>query len=249
MKNLLKYIVLSMLSVVMVSCEDGDIGFEFDDQDVSTSGSIAKFYIDQTHLYVIEENSLSVFDITDFENMQVKAQVDINREVETIFRLGDVLYLGTTTGVLFYDISDPNLPSYLSSYNHFTGCDPVVSDGQYAYTTLRSNAGCGGGTNVLDVVDMSNLDNPVLVKSYEVASPYGLVLFDDYLFLAQGSNGMKVFDISDVSNAIEVGAYSDIKALDFIRDGQNIIIRTESGITQIAVNADASFSVLSQINY
>ncbi|PIB35542.1 hypothetical protein BFP72_09135 [Reichenbachiella sp. 5M10] len=249
MKNQLKNIVSILLLGILISCNEGDADFSFDQQAVSTSGSIAKFYIDQTHLYVIEKSSLSVFDVTDFENVKREVKLDVDREVETIYRLGDVLYLGTTTAVLFYDVSNPIDPKYLSSYEHFTGCDPVVSDGKYAYTTLRTSAGCGGGNDVLDVVDLTDVMAPTLVQSVNVSSPYGLVLFDDYLFVGQGNNGMRVFNVADVNSIQSIGAYGDIKAIDFIRDEDNLIITTETGLVQVKVQTDGSFIILSQINY
>ncbi|MBU2916221.1 MULTISPECIES: LVIVD repeat-containing protein [Reichenbachiella] len=245
----LNLILTIVLAFALWSCEDGESAFEFDNQGTSTSGSIAKFQIDSKYLYVVEENSLSIYDVTDFEQLSQLSKVYVDREVETLFRLGDILYLGTTSGVLFYDITNVNQPSYVSSYDHITACDPVVSDGSYAYSTLRSSNTCGGGSDVLDIINLSDISAPSLTASYDVASPYGLVLFDNYLYVGQGLNGMKVFDITDVTAVTEVVSYDEITAIDFIRDGDNLIITTRTGLVQAKVGDDGTLSILSKINY
>ncbi len=42
------------------------------------------------------------------------------------------------TGVSIYDNTNPSSPSLLSTLAHFTGCDPVVAQGNYAYYTIHA---------------------------------------------------------------------------------------------------------------
>ena len=62
--NSFKSTILLFVLLFALSCEDGS-NFQFDDVNVSSSGSIAKFYIDQNYLYVVENNALIIFDISD----------------------------------------------------------------------------------------------------------------------------------------------------------------------------------------
>ena len=52
-------------------------------------------------------------------------------------------------------------------------------------------------TSQLDVVDLSDLSAPTLVKSYGMDNPYGLGLDDDLLFVCDGTSGLKIYDASN----------------------------------------------------
>ncbi|MGL1885080.1 MAG: hypothetical protein OCD76_01100 [Reichenbachiella sp.] len=246
MKKIVYIILLGI--VTLSSCDEDADSFSFDNSGVSTSGSIAKFYIEQDHLFVIEEGSLSVFDISNTTSVSRLSKTFVNREVETISKLGDVLFLGTTTGVLFYDVTDAGSPKSISTYDHITGCDPVVSDGQYAYTTLRSGRNCGGGGNFLDIIDISDLRYPKLISSIQLVSPYGLAIVGDNLFVGEGREGMRWFDVSDKQNVKEIGRYADIKAIDFIPNGEELIVSTSESLLQMAYS-DNDLRLISEIKY
>lgn len=248
MKSWIYKICIVFFFVAFISCEE-ESGFSFDTGGTSNSGSIARFHITDTHLYVVEWDELIVFDIRDFDNVEEVWSGYIGWEVETIFRFDKTLFLGTQSGVLFYDISNAEQPVYVSSYEHVTACDPVVTDGEFAYSTLRSGSGCGGNQDLLDVIDVRDISYPHQISSLEMDSPEGLTLFGDWLYVGEGRNGMKVFDVSNPNSVQLLHTYSDIPAKDFIRDGNNLIIATESGLVQASVQDDASLSVISQINY
>lgn len=248
MKSLTKYL-FPIAIVFMVSCAEDDAGFSFGENDVSQSGSLAKFLVKDEALYVIEDMSLSVFDISDTDLLNRKNKLLISRTVETVFNLGDILYLGTSTGVLFYDISEPWSPKVISAFDHLTSCDPVISDGIYAYSTLRSGTNCRMGSNTLDIIDIQDLENPILKQSYNMKSPYGLGLKDHNLFIGEKENGMLWLDVSDIDNVSEIGRYEDIKAIDFIIKGDIILVRATDAIYQFEILAGNQLSQLSRIDY
>lgn len=248
MKGWIYKICTVLFFAVFIACEE-DSGFSFDDGGTSNSGSIARFHITDTHLYVVEWDELIVFDIRDFENIEEVWSNYIGWDVETIYRFDKTLFLGTQSGVLFYDITNPEQPVYVSSYEHVTACDPVVTDGEYAYSTLRSGSGCGGNQDLLDVIDVRNISEPYQVSSVDMDSPEGLTLYGDWLYVGEGKNGMKVFDVSNPNSVQLLHVYVDIPAKDFIRDGNNLIIATETGLVQATVQDDATLIIISQINY
>ena len=53
-------------------------------------------------------------------------------------------------------------------------CNPVMIDGKYAYVTLRSGRTCSGGANALEVIDLTNFNQPRLVSAFAMFSPQGL---------------------------------------------------------------------------
>lgn len=225
---------------------EGD--FQFDDLGTSQGGSLAQFYIEQDFLYVIEESALSIFDITT-DTPTVIAKINIDRQGETIAKLGTVLLIGTTTGVLFYDVSNPEAPFQISEYAHITRCDPVVSDGQYAFITLRSGRNCGGNSDALEIIDISDLKNPRMVSSYSMSSPYGLALMGTNLFVGEKYNGMSWFDVSDVSNITLIEKINDITAIDFIVNGNDLTIATAYSLLQMQLTDTNELIQLSEFKY
>ena len=116
-----------------------------------------------------------------------------------------------------YYIDDPARPTYKSIFSHVRVCDPVVADEKYAYVTLRNGSACGGFTNQLDVVNIENIEAPVLLKSFPFSNPHGLSKDGNILFICDGDSGLKVLDASDPSNiltkhSLVIGKASDVIA-------------------------------------
>jgi hypothetical protein len=99
-----------------------------------------------------------------------------------------------------YDNANPEKPVRLSVFEHARVCDPVVVHDNTAYITLRSGTPCQGYTNQLDVVDISNVTSPRLLKSYPMRNPHGLGIDFPNLFICEGAYGLKSFNASDALN-------------------------------------------------
>jgi hypothetical protein len=93
-----------------------------------------------------------------------------------------------------------------------------VVEGDRAYVTLRSGNACGGTQNLLQVVNLSVKENPTLLYSFQMASPYGLGIDNGTLFVCEGSNGLKVYDATYESNITshEIARFPGIHAYDVI---------------------------------
>ncbi len=233
--------------LVMLGCEsEGD--FQFDNLGVSKAGSMAQFYIDPSYLYVVEQTNLSIFDITKEQPLLI-AKTKLPWVSETIFKLNDILMIGTTTGVLFYNVSNPQNPTLLSDYAHITSCDPVVSNGQYAFVTLRSGRTCGPAADELQVLDITDISKPKLIGSYPMLSPYGLAIMGNNLFVGEGSFGMRWFDISNILELTKVETIREIEALDFIVNGNNITINTKNSLLQMELTPSNELVKISEMFY
>lgn len=200
-----------------------------------TGGSLARFTISGHHLYAIDQLELHVFDLSDNENPQLKNDINIAFNIETIFPYRDYLFIGGRSGVYIYDASDPELPVYLSEFTHANNCDPVVVQDDIAYVTLRDGTPCQGTSNQLDVLDLSDITNPALIKSYPMSNPHGLGVDGNTLFICDGDAGLKVFDKSDLYN-IDQNLLSTVKNgetyLDIIPLGSQrfAIVMTDEGV-------------------
>lgn len=160
-------------------------------------GSMARFTTAKDHLYTIDGQEIKVFDVTSASNPVFRSEVYVQWGIETLFPAHNSLFIGSNAGVFIYDITDPGYPVFTSNFAHATACDPVFVSGDRAYVTLREGNTCFGAVNQLDVLDVSNLNNPQLIQSYQMSNPHGLSVVDNTLFLCEGFDGLKVFDASN----------------------------------------------------
>lgn len=158
-------------------------------------GSMARFSIVGDYLYVVDQSKMNIFDLNMPTQPSLAGTVDIGWGIETIFPYGDKLFIGSNDGMFIFDNSNPQAPVQLARFGHVTSCDPVVVKDNYAYVTLRSGTACQGFTNQLDLIDISTITNPKLVKSFPMKNPHGLSIQGDNLFLCEGNYGLKSFDI------------------------------------------------------
>jgi hypothetical protein len=165
-----------------------------------TGGSMARFTIVDPYLYVLHDSYIQLVRIDDPVNPSLWSKVDVGWGIETIFPYGNYLFIGSTTGMFIYDNTDPESPTKLSAFAHVTSCDPVVAQGDYAYVTLRAGSFCGGGVNRLDILDITDLTNPLLVESHAMQGPFGLGIDGGTLFVCDGVAGLKVYDVTDPMN-------------------------------------------------
>lgn len=158
-------------------------------------GSLARFAILGQTLYTVDESSLRVFDLQNPAEPVATKEVSVGFGIETIFPQDHYLFLGSQIGMYIYDVATPTAPQRLAYYQHMVSCDPVVVDGKYAYVTLRTGQTCGGGiTNALEVIDLTNLSQPKLARSYPLTNPGGLGIDNNRLYVCD--DGLKTFDTS-----------------------------------------------------
>ena len=217
---------------------------------VGIGGSMARFGIKDKVLYVVDQSTLKVFDITN-KTIPVKVN-DIypGWNVETMFLTGDKMFLGTTTGMAIFDISNPLSPVSLTFFRHARSCDPVIVDDTLAYVTLRTGTNCGGILNCLDVVNVKNINMPTMVISYPMTNPQGLGKEGDLLFICDGSAGLKVYDSSDpkqISGNL-IYTYPNIKAFDVIPIGEVLILIGDDGLYQYNYSNVKNITLLSTIH-
>jgi hypothetical protein len=212
-------------------------------------GSMARFTIKENSLYTLGNNQLGIFDISDSDSPSENGQVSFGETAETLFPYNDYLFLGTQTGMIVYDISSPENPTRMSTFNHIQSCDPVVVEGNYAYVTLRDGNNCGRTVNELDVVDISNIYNPVLTKSYPMKNPHGLGIDNGTLFICDGDDGLKVYNASNplsiTSN--KLAEFPDINTYDVIPYNDVLMMIGKDGFYQYDYSNLSNITLLSTI--
>lgn len=218
-------------------------------------GSMSRFAVVDDYLYVVSPAQMHVFDASSCAQPVPTRMMDlsIRGEAETIFASGDHLFIGGTQGMYIYDRSiDPSQPAYLSVFEHVVSCDPVVVEGDYAYVTLRNGEDnpCGDGfSNELNVIDISNAASPHLARAFDMIHPHGLGIDRDLLFLADGRDGLKVFDASrpeKVGNNM-IAHFPAFQGYDVLPHNNILIFVGEDGIAQYDYTEEKNIRLLSTI--
>ncbi|MDW8288924.1 MAG: hypothetical protein RMJ89_12700 [Flammeovirgaceae bacterium] len=240
-----KYWIISFLAVFLAACEGGSN--ERDSLDPGTGdgqgGSLARFAVAGDFLYTVDHRTLNTLNIVNAQRPIPVSKTDVGFNIETIFPRGNALFIGSQMGMYIYSLQDPSSPKRLSFYQHVMSCDPVVADNRYAYVTLRTGTPCTRGLNVLEILDIIDLTNPVLVASYPMTNPMGLGISGKTLFVCD--DGLKVFDVTNVQN-IRLLHHFRMPAIDVIPRGQILIVMSDDGIRQYEY-VDGQMNMLSLI--
>lgn len=236
MKRILKTI---MLAAVICSCESDAL--ETVSEGESVGGSLASFTIVDDYLYVVNDFSLIPIDIINLADPVTHDNIYLGVGIETIFARGHNLFIGSTSAVYIFDIADPLNPQLLSTYEHSTGCDPVIVSENFAYVTLREGASCGNpvNLNVLEVIDVTDLSSPTQVNSIEMNNPRGLGIgCNQRLYVCDGPNGLYQFNITDPANPELERVYQEYPANDIIIKDGLLIMTGDQGIYQYSCETD-----------
>lgn len=212
-------------------------------------GSMAKFSISGNYLFIINEYQLKVFDITDENNPLSLSTVNVDFGIETVFILDDFLFIGSISGMYIYDISNPINIKYLSFYQHITSCDPVVANDSLAFVTLNATSSCQwqGGDNRLDVLDITNKLNPKLLTSIPMNGPNGLGIYENYVIVCDGENGVSFYDFSNPYALDYVSGISGIHAYDVIVRDHYMLLIGQDGLFQYDISRLDQIELISNI--
>ena len=247
MKNLSIYQLLMVCIIFVLSSCSAEQADTFNSES-GKGGSLARFTIAGNHLYSVDNTNLKLFDLSNPASPQFSNDIHIGVGIETIFPKGNILFIGSQQGMYIYDISVSGSPSKISDYQHIVSCDPVVVEGNYAYVTLRSeNNRCGRWTNELQIIDISDLSHPDLIKTYSMTNPKGLGIEDNVLYICD--NGIKVYDATNAPT-IQYQGFHNISANDVIIIDDILLAIGDDGLYQYQrVGFDLTFlSVLPTIN-
>lgn len=212
-------------------------------------GSTARFTVANNTLYIVDNSSLRVFDVTSASNPTHVSDQNIGWSIETIFPYGNDLYIGSSSGFYIYDITNPQTPVYVSEYSHITACDPVVVDNHYAYFTLNSGAPCDQGINELEVVDISNMASPTLVIDVPMTSPKGVGIDGQTLFVCDQGAGLKVYNTANINNlqSSMTAQFSNINSFDVIPYNKDLIMIGSDGLYQYNYSNVQNITLTSKI--
>lgn len=210
-------------------------------------GSMARFTIINTSLYTVSTTGLKVFSIAAPENPSYVTAVDLAAGIETIYPFKNKLFIGSNSGMFIYDVQNPSKPEKQGQFSHVRSCDPVIADDNFAYVTLRSGTTCQGFTNQMDVVNVTDVFNPSLVKSYAMTNPHGLSKDGKTIFVCDGKEGLRIFNGENVNNIIQTQQIKGPETFDVIAFNNVAIVSAADGLYQYDYSDLANVRLLSKI--
>ncbi len=188
-------------------------------------GSMARFTLKDDFLYTVSDNDLNAFDISDAVNPNRSSTTNLGWGIETIYPYRNNLFIGSQSGMFIYGLDNPAAPSLRGQFNHARACDPVVVKDDVAYVTLRGGTPCEGFNNQLDVIDISNLSSPSLLKTYPMDSPHGLAITnDDILYVCDGDSGLRVYEADDPEKLDQIHRERSLPTYDVIALANDVIL-------------------------
>lgn len=214
------------------------------------AGSLARFSVVGNYLYAIDQSELHVIYVDQPASPREGKSVTVSWNIETLFPYKDKLFIGAQNGMYIMDNKNPEAPVLLSTFTHARACDPVFVDGDIAYVTLRDGSECTNYTNELDVIDISTIAFPRLIKKYQLQNPHGLSILDKTLYLCEGKFGFKVFDINNI-NTIDKNLKAHLTAFhayDVIALSKSqLIVVGENGLMQLDASDPKNIKSISNI--
>jgi len=112
-------------------------------------------------------------------------------DVDVIWPYAYVCEYLCSSGLVILDISDPEIPIFVSSYVTPGRTHDIDVENGYAY--LADDTG-------LHIIDVSIPEDPVYVSQYDTyGRAFGVFVYGDHVIVACGSQGLLIFDVSDPS--------------------------------------------------
>jgi hypothetical protein len=196
------------------------------------AGSMARFSVVNDYLYTVNRSTLGTFSISDTRDPQKISTRNIGWNIETIYPFKDKLFIGSTSGMFIYDLSNPASPNQVGQFSHVRSCDPVIADNNNAYVTLHDGTPCQGFNNQLDVLNIGNLSAPSLVKTYPMTHPQGLAKDNNLLFICDGRDGLKIYDATNPANIVLKKHITGFETYDAIAWGNDLVVVAKDGLYQ-----------------
>lgn len=212
--------------------------------------SVTRFAFQDKFLYsILNWGSFGVFDLGIPAKPVSTNRINTESTLFSIVAYRNKLFLGSQSGTVLYDNTDPAMPRRLSNFPQGAPCDQVTIQDDIAYVTSRTGTFCGGFVNKLDVIDISDSKVPKRVKSYPMENPRATLVDFPTLYLCEGENGLKVFDVRDPMEIDKhlLSVKKDIAAYGVVSLGKTILVTGKDYFYQFDTTNPAALREISKI--
>ncbi len=143
--------------------------------------------------------NLTVYDVTAPAQPSEAATINLDKDINSLSLVADGRFaaVGTTSGEwILIDASIMGNPVNASTLATSTGIESAAVSGTFVFATHRS-------VPEVKIIDFSDPNNPVQVESITVNAK-DIKIRDERAYLAAGSDGLVIFDITDPTQAFEL---------------------------------------------
>ncbi len=274
----------AILMMILSSCGEGGLSGSLG---AGAGGSTSRFTIVNDHLYILNHSYrsdyydnqwdsgreapldsgplntngsyLSVYSLEDPEDPNHSGDLELSFFMpETLHSNGDYLFIGASSAMYVYSLQDPTRPEYTSAVSHFSAKDPVVTESDRAYVTIRTKDEAASQAerqrffsrrNQLYIYDIKNIDTPVTIAVKNMNYPFGLGVKNRFVYICDGSVGLKVLDTNNINAIIEIETISDEICRDVIVKENRVITTGILGISQYEIDKETNkLKLLSRIS-
>jgi len=212
-----------------------------------TAGSTSRITMVNNYLYAVDGGLLSAINISDASSPKLANTGYTSINAQTIFALNNTLFLGGVSGMSMYSLDqDPSSPVAEGVFGHFCSNDPVIAEGNIAYVTLHAGNSCIVSINELEVIDITDIKQPVMLKAYPLTGPIGLSKDGKYLFVCD-TDGVKIFDATNPTDLTLVKTIAISKPYDVICINKIAYVSAEGGLYQFDYSNINNIRQLSKI--
>jgi hypothetical protein len=185
---------------------------------IFTGSAVYGLQVDSGYLYVASATRLTIADLRDPRAPVIISTLDnpySKNEIQDVVIRGNIAYLTIEgAGVLVADISDKTAPRTITTVKLSGSNKPqrAAMEGTYLYIGMKAD-------NRLDILDISNPVNPTIAGSYSPGTPgynstSSVAVKGHYAYIVQYHYGVRVLDVSNPANPVEVSQLMGIDASD-----------------------------------
>jgi hypothetical protein len=182
----------------------------------NTPGTAHSVAVNGTHAYVADgTGDLQVLSFANPGQPSLVGSLSVSGYQQGIAVLGGWAYLASSGGALsVVDVSTPSSPSWRGSIPLSGSGRQVQADGSRVAVFATASGG-----NVVDILDVSNPAVPEDLGQLDLVDGQGVELSGGYAYAADGTEGLKIYDVSGAAPVFVTSVATAGDAMDVAVDG------------------------------
>ena len=254
----LSHLFLACTFFMFLSCESDLALGNLETGEASTEGSYANMLVVDNFMYVINNQRLKTFSLEDSSNPELLSDYQVGFEIESLLHYKGNLFIGSALAMYIYEIDEKGIPNRTSVTEYqlfgddFCATDPIAANDNNAFASLATSAlgNCARvDVNEIQVFDIQDLSNPQVIASASMDSPRGIALDGNYLFVTEAELGLKVLDVSNPSNPVQMYHFDGFKAFDVIANDGLLVVVGPDKIYEYDYSNIENMTYLSELDF